>query len=257
MIKRTQLNSILVLVILLILWTGLYFSGLYSPLVLPSPLMVLQKIMYSFTNDDLLGQVFRSIIVIIKGLFIACAVVSGALFLSERYGQVGEGVNTLCALFHPLPGIAILPIFMIWFGVGESAIVAVIVHSVIWPLYLNLRSGIHSIPKVYEQVCRGFDIHGLTKWKHVYFPAVLPHILSGLRTGWARGWRALISAEMIFGAIGGGGGLGWFIFKNRVFMDTAGMFAGLIIVIGVGLIVEKGIFEVIESKTLRKWGMIE
>lgn len=255
--KRSQKHSIWVVLTLLLIWSVLSWSEIYSPLLLPSPILVVGKIVNAFKTDDLIGQITRSIFVIIKALGLSCLIVGVSLLVSEKYRSLDQVLSTLCALFHPLPGIAILPIFMIWFGVGEKAIIAVIVHSVIWPLFLNLRSGVESLPVVYEQVCRGFDVSGLVKWRHVYVPAILPHLLSGLRTGWARGWRALISAEMIFGAIGGGGGLGWFIFKNRVFMDTAGMFAGLIVVIAVGLVVEKGVFEIIEAKTLRKWGMIE
>ena len=255
--KTAQKNSFAVIVALLMVWTFMSSSGLYSPLVLPRPDAVGGKILNAFLKDDLFGQIMRSVFVIVKALALSGLIVGVWLLLSEKSRHMDEALNTLCSLFHPLPGIAILPIFMIWFGVGQEAIIAVIVHSVIWPLFLNLRSGIKSLPLVYDQVCRGFEVQGLSKWQHVYLPAVLPHMLSGLRTGWARGWRALISAEMIFGAIGGGGGLGWFIFKNRVFMDTAGMFAGLVIVIAVGLIVEKGVFETVEGKTLRKWGMME
>jgi len=220
-------------------------------------MQVFVKISLAFKNDDLLGQILRSLKAVSLGLIIAMILTTLMIGGSKLIPGVDFIMSTLSALMHPLPGIAILPIFMIWFGLGEAAIIAVIVHSVIWPLYSNLTMGIKSIPDLYSQVSRGFGLKGIKACYHVTLPSVLPYLLSGLRTGWARAWRALISAEMIFGAIGGGGGLGWFIFKNRVFMDTAGMFAGLIVVICVGLIVERGVFDLIETKTLKKWGMMQ
>lgn len=249
--------GIAVTVGLLLIWLAVTQMQVYSPLILPGPLVVFDKIISSFAHDDLSGQIVRSIVVVLKGLGMASFLTCILLILAELSETTENIIGSLCALFHPLPGIAILPIFMLWFGLGENAIAAVIVHSVIWPLYTNLSAGMKSIPEIYGQVARGFGISGLSRWRHIILPAVLPHMLSGLRTGWARAWRALISAEMIFGAIGDGGGLGWFIFKSRVFMDTAGMFAGLIIVVTIGLLVEKCVFDKVESLTLRKWGMME
>ncbi len=250
-------QSIGIALLFILLWEVAVRFGVYSELILPSPIDVFQKIVSAFLEDGLTGQIARSLIVVIKGLGIATILTCLVLALSELSRSSKRIFETLCTLFHPLPGVAILPVFMLWFGVGESAIVAVIVHSVIWPLFINLSAGRASVPDIYIQISYGFSITGINKWIHILLPAVLPYLLSGLRTGWARAWRALISAEMIFGAIGDGGGLGWFIFKSRVFMDTAGMFAGLVIVIIVGLIVEKFVFDMIENNTLRKWGIME
>lgn len=254
---RSSKQGVVITLLFLLLWEVVVRLGLYSELILPSPIHVYQKIFMAFQNEGLSGQIVRSIAVVVKGLSVATVMTCLFLVLSEFSRTIERIAETLCTIFHPLPGIAILPVFMLWFGVGEGAIVAVVVHSVIWPLYINLSTGKRSIPEIYGQVSRGFDIDGVNRWSHILIPAILPHLLSGMRTGWARAWRALISAEMIFGAIGNGGGLGWFIFKSRVFMDTAGMFAGLVVVIAVGLFVEKFFFDMIEEKTLRKWGIME
>jgi NitT/TauT family transport system permease protein len=250
-------KGILITLILIVIWHIAAESDLYSPLVLPAPYAVLKRLARGIAQEALVGQIIRSLKVVLYGLFGALGLTMVMLTLSNRWKAFDDVFSTLCALFHPLPGIAILPVFMIWLGIGQTSIVAVIIHSVLWPLYTNMTAGVRNIPPIYVQVARGFRIEGIGKWIHITLPAVLPYLLSGLRTGWARAWRALIGAEMVFGAIGSGGGLGWFIFKNRVFMDTAGMFAGLVVVIGIGLVVEKGLFDFIENITLRKWGMIE
>ena len=91
----------------------------------------------------------------------------------------------------------------------------------------------------------------------IYLPASLPSILSGLKVGWARAWRALISAEMIFGVSGAVGGLGWFIYVKRYQMDTAGTFAALVVIMIIGILIEHLLFNSLEKHTIRKWGMIK
>ena len=83
----------------------------------------------------------------------------------------------------------------------------------------------------------------------------LPHLLSGVKIAFARSWRALIGAEMVFGAMGTTGGIGWYIFKQRTFMNTSGLFAGILTVILVGILVESALFRLIEKKTIEKWGI--
>ena len=89
----------------------------------------------------------------------------------------------------------------------------------------------------------------------IYIPASFSYILSGIRTGWARAWRGLISAEMIFGTTSSGAGIGWFIFMKRTNVDIAGVFAALLLIIAIGIVVEYGVFHTIEKMTLKKWGM--
>jgi NitT/TauT family transport system permease protein len=89
----------------------------------------------------------------------------------------------------------------------------------------------------------------------ILIPAALPSILSGLKIGWAFAWRTLIAAELVFGATSRSGGLGWFIYENRNELETPSVFAGLFVVIIIGLLVESVIFRFIESRTVRRWGM--
>jgi NitT/TauT family transport system permease protein len=76
-----------------------------------------------------------------------------------------------------------------------------------------------------------------------------------LKTGWAFAWRTLIAAELVFGVASRTGGLGWYIFENRILLETANVFAGLLTIIIIGLIVENVVFRVIEDRTVRRWGM--
>jgi NitT/TauT family transport system permease protein len=154
-----------------------------------------------------------------------------------------------------LPAIALLPLSLLWFGLGERSIVFVIVHSVLWPLALNAHAGFLGVGETLRMVGRSLGLRGLAYVRKILLPAAFPAILTGLKIAWAFAWRTLIAAELVFGVSSGNGGLGWFIFENRNRLEIANVFAGLLAVILVGLLVEGAIFRVIERLTIRRWGM--
>ncbi len=102
---------------------------------------------------------------------------------------------------------------------------------------------------------QNYGLRGLRYVTMILIPAAFPSILTGLKIGWAFAWRTLIAAELVFGVSSRSGGLGWFIFENRNQLETADVFAGLTMVIIIGLLVESVIFRTIETRTVRKWGM--
>ncbi len=175
------------------------------------------------------------------------------LAVTTRIGA--EFLETITAMFNPLPAIALMPLALLWFGLGVKSLIFVIIHSVLWPMSLNTYTGFVTVPPTLRRVGENF---GLTGWRFVagiLLPAAFPHILSGVKIGWAFAWRTIIAAEMVFGVAGSQGGLGWFIYQNRFEMNTDLVFAGLLTVILIGLLVENLFFKWLERKTVLRWGM--
>jgi len=157
-------------------------------------------------------------------------------------------------MFNPLPAIALLPLALLWFGLGQASLIFVLVHSVLWPLALNIFAGFQAVPETLRMAGRNY---GLTGWRFVaqiLVPAALPSIVSGLKIAWAFAWRTLIAAELVFGASSGRGGLGWYIFQSRNELYTDQVFAGLAMVIIIGLLVENVVFATVERATILRWG---
>lgn len=144
---------------------------------------------------------------------------------------------------------------MLWFGLGTGSLVFVLVHSVLWPLALTTYAGFQAVPETLRMAGRNYGLRGPRYVAQLLIPAALPAILSGLKIGWAFAWRTLIAAELVFGATSGQGGLGWYIFQNRNELYTDRVFAGLAMVIVLGLLVEGVVFQAIERLTVRRWGM--
>lgn len=166
-----------------------------------------------------------------------------------------ELLNTLVAMFSPLPAIALLPLAMLWFGPGERSLLVVLVHAVLWPFALAVLSGFDGVPETQRLVGRNYGLRGWSYVLHIHILAALPSILYGLKIGWAFVWRALTAAELVFGVSSSAGGLGWFIFRNRNELYTDKVFAGLAMVIIIGILVEGVAFRLLEKVTVRRWGM--
>lgn len=241
--------------IILAIWEITAQSGAFPQAIFPSLLVIAGALGDSIASGEIILQTGFSLALILQGLLIGLllAILMSSLAVSNK---VFNGlVDTLTAIAHPLPGIALLPLIIIWFGTGTISIIVIIVHSVIWPMVLNIMTGFRAIPPIYKEAGLNFGLNHFQIIKDIMIPASLPYVVSGIRIGWARAWRALISAEMIFGAVGLKGGLGWYIFKQRVFMDTPGMFAGLIVIVVIGILVEDCVFAAFEERTVKKWGM--
>src|SRR5690606_33574985 len=153
------------------------------------------------------------------------------------------------------PAIALLPLALIWFGLGVSSIAFVIVHSVLWAVSLNVLTGFRSVPETLRMSGRNYGLTGVRYVTKILMPAAFPSILAGLKIGWAFAWRTLIAAELVFGVSSRAGGLGWYIFEARQQLLTAQVFAGLLTVILIGLFVESVIFRAIEARTVQRSGM--
>ncbi|MBX3716828.1 MAG: ABC transporter permease [Burkholderiales bacterium] len=243
-----------ILVILALAWE-IYGRYLQNPLMVPTFSNMVAALWDATVHGPLLERVYTSIRVLLIGYAcgVGLAAVFTALAVSTRVGT--DLLSTLTAMFNPLPAIALLPLALLWFGLGVPSLVFVIIHSVLWAVALNTHSGFLSVSETMRMAGQNYGLRGVRFVVHVLMPAAFPAILAGLKIGWAFAWRTLIAAELVFGVSSRSGGLGWFIFENRNQLETAYVFAGLTAVIIIGLLVESVIFRNIEVRTVRKWGM--
>jgi NitT/TauT family transport system permease protein len=243
------------LLVLLALGWELYARHLNNPLLVPTFVSTLQAFWEAISTGDLLSKAINSVRLLLQGyaLGLALAVLLTAFAMITQIGN--DLLETLTSMFNPLPAIALLPLALIWFGLGDKSIIFVLVHSVLWAVALNTHSGFRSVSNTMRMVGRNYGLRGMTFIFRILIPAAFPSILTGLKIGWAFAWRTLIAAELVFGASSGKGGLGWFIYESKNQLDIPSVFAGLFTVILIGLLVENLIFRNIEAATVKKWGM--
>lgn len=252
--NRGEVRKAFILVVLAAIWQ-VYAVQLDNPLLFPTFTATVEAFWQGIVTGGLLGKAWFSIKVLLQGYAagLAIAAVLVVIAITSRIGN--DLLETLTSMFNPLPAIALLPLALIWFGLGNASLVFVLIHSVLWAVALNTHSGFLSVSNTLRMVGRNYGLTGLRYVAKILIPAAFPSILTGLKIGWAFAWRTLIAAELVFGVSAGSGGLGWFIFENKNLLEIPSVFAGLFTVILIGLVVENLIFRNIEIHTVRKWGM--
>ena len=243
----------LIIVVLAAIWQA-YGSYLDNPLLFPTFSDTIAALWEKVRDGTIPMRAWTSLKVLFMGYAagIALAAILTVLAISTRIGT--DFLETVTAMFNPLPAIALLPLALIWFGLGSGSLVFVLIHSVLWPVALNTHSGFKSVSNTLRMVGRNYGLTGFSYVIRILIPAGFVAILTGLKIGWAFAWRTLIAAELVFGVSSGQGGLGWFIFENRNLLEIPAVFAGLLTVILIGLVVENLIFRTIERKTVLTWG---
>jgi len=252
--NQIWLRKVFLLVVIAVIWQ-LYAARLDNPLMLPTFSDTLRALQENLASGVLLARAWTSIQVLLLGFAtgVTLAAILTTLAITTRIGT--DFLETMTAMFNPLPAIALLPLALIWFGLGIGSLIFVLVHSVLWAVALNTHAGFRAVSPTLRMVGRNYGLSGLRLVFQILIPAAFPSILAGLKIGWAFAWRTLIAAELVFGVSSGQGGLGWFIFQAKNQLDIPEVFAGLLSIILIGLTVENVIFRTLETRTVRRWGM--
>jgi NitT/TauT family transport system permease protein len=253
-LRLTAVRRIIVVLVLALLWQ---FGATYiaNALLFPTLTETLGALWEGVVDGPLIERTLTSLQVLLMGYAIGLTL-AGLFTTFAVSTRVGTDVlSTLTAMFNPLPAIALLPLALLWFGLGAKSLVFVIVHSVLWAVALNTHSGFTSVSETLRMAGQNCGLRGVNYVARLLVPAAFPSILTGLKIGWAFAWRTLIAAELVFGVSSRSGGLGWFIFENRNQLEIPSVFAGLLTVILIGLLVESVIFRAIENATIKRWGM--
>jgi NitT/TauT family transport system permease protein len=243
------------LVLLAVLWEIIYRAGITSPILFPSFLDVLTQFWLSA------GELFKRVGVTFSFIGYAMAIslfLSFLLtFLAMRSQAVASIVELILAMMHPLPSVALLPLLIIWFGLGSFSLLLVVLNSALWPIFLNAYTGFKTVHRTYIEVGENIGLKGLKLFWHVILPSALPYLITGFEISWARSWRAAIAVELVFGAATTSGGIGWTIYMSYFDMETPLLIAAIMTIAVVGVLAEKLGMENLEKKTILRWGMIQ
>ncbi|HTC99848.1 MAG TPA: ABC transporter permease [Bradyrhizobium sp.] len=252
--NMSGLRKLFLLVVLAIIWE-IYARYVDNELLFPTFSSTIEAMVTNIANGVLISRVWVSLRILLMGygLGIGIATVLTCLAVGFRLGT--DLLEILTAMFNPLPAIALLPLAMIWFGLGTGSLVFVLAHSVVWAVALNTHSGFLSVSRTLRMLGQNYNLGRIRYIRKILIPAAFPNILTGLKIAWAFAWRTLIAAELVFGVSSGNGGLGWFIYERKNSLDIPAVFAGLLTVIAIGLLVENLIFKVIEKRTVMRWGL--
>jgi NitT/TauT family transport system permease protein len=248
----TQIGWLLFCVIV---WELLFRAQVTSELLFPSILDV--AVQFWTRSGELSMRVLTTLSYILYAMGISLVLSFFLTFLSMRSRWVASVMEMILAMMHPLPSVALLPLLIIWFGLGPLSLLIVVLNSALWPIFLNAYTGFRTVHQTYIEVGRNIGLRGLKLFWHVVLPSALPYLITGFEISWARSWRAAIAVELVFGAATTSGGIGWTIYMSYFDMETPLMIAAIFTVAIVGVLAEKLGMENLEKKTVLRWGMIQ
>lgn len=250
------IGSIIFAVGLVALWQLLYVAATdwiewAKPYAVPHPLGVWKSICALAMNGTLLSAVVNSMLRVLMGfgISIAIGIVFGILIIQSEY--LARNLKPLILGIQTLPSICWVPFAILWFGLGESAIIFVVVMGSAFSIAIAVESGIKSVPPIYIKAARTMGVSGRKLYTKVIFPAALPFFVSGLKQGWSFAWRALMSGEVMSASVG----LGFTLTQGRDLADINQVMTVMLVIIFIGIVIDKGVFSSVEHHILRKRGL--
>ena len=238
------------------LWQLAYTAGIKEPYQLPSPADVWRALRDSAASGDLAEGVYNSLRRGGLGFLASLAIGTPLGLLIARVRPVRRAIGPLISGLQSLPSVAWVPAAIIWFGLSDATIYAVVLLGAVPSIANGMVSGIDQIPPLYERVGRVLGARGLTAARFVLLPAAMPGYVGGLRQGWAFSWRSLMAAELIARSPDLGLGLGQLLDQGRQLSDMAMVFSGILTILVVGIAVELCVFAPVERRVLRRRGLL-
>ncbi|MGH2598575.1 MAG: ABC transporter permease [Dehalococcoidia bacterium] len=249
---RRVRGSVGAILLTVALWELVARSELFPPVLLPGVGEVAGTFLRVLLDGTLLANTATTAARLVTGYVIAVVLGIGGGLLMGRSRLSEEIGLPLVSFLLPIPSIALVPLFTIWFGLGSLPTIVLVIFVATPPIALNTYTGVRGIDPVLLRAASAMGSRGADLFRKVMLPAALPGILAGLRFGLSVAWRATIAGELISATETG---LGWMLFDAREFLHTDVMLATLVAMALLGMVIERIGFEVIERRTLMRWGM--
>lgn len=239
------------IVALLIIWEGVFRLGLMPKWAFPSPVQVARAFYDLSLSGELLTNAGASVLRQFTGVILA-AIFGIPVGLALGASPTARAAFLpLCRMVYPIPGIAWIPLAILWFGVGFNSTVFVIFFSGIWPIIFNTMAGVQTLSGQYTDVARVYMAPRGLYTRRILIPGSLPFIIAGLRLTYGVGWRVIVGAEMISSIVG----LGFLIDNARWQLRPDIMVCGMITIAMIGWVSENWFFDWVERRTIDRWGM--
>ena len=245
------LKNVVFYAVLLGAWWGIARAHIWPPYLVPAPGDVLLSLHDGFKDGSIWIGIRISMVRVVVGYLLSIALgfvlglgISTSKFLEDTLGR-------LLTSLQSLPSICWLPLAILWFGLSDKAIYFVIVMGSMFSIAMSMESSRAAIPRIIPMAGRNLGASGIKLFWYVLLPASLPHLVSGLKQGWAFAWRALISAEMIIISLG----LGQLLMTGRDLNDMSQVLAILFVILVLGWAIDLVVFRTIENRVAARWGL--
>jgi NitT/TauT family transport system permease protein len=200
-------------------------------------------------GPNIYEQLGSSFVRAISGFAIAAAFAIPLGLFVGRIRAVREYVDPVIRALYPIPGIAWIPLAILWFGLGNTAVIFVVFVAEFFPLYFNTEAGARNINPILIDAARCFGAKRLTLLRRVILPASIPYIITGMRIALGGAWRMIVAGEMLASQ----SGIGSILMESRYQFRATDLMMAMILISVVGYATERLIVGTIERKTTEKW----
>ena len=235
---------------LLLLWWVSSFFVWVNPYLLPSPSSVFQAFLELLESGELFEHILASVGRSFGGYFFASCIALPLAYLFAKQETIHRQGHIILESLRMIPPLSLIPLLILWLGIGEPAKICIVLLASFFPIYLNAYSGFKQLDYRFGELASILNLSPLEKVRHIEFPGALPAIFTGLRLGFGYSWRALVSAELIAAS----SGLGYLISDASEMARTDRVFVGILTIAVLGIV-----GDVLFQKALRKiapWSQI-
>jgi NitT/TauT family transport system permease protein len=250
---KRWLMAALFFLALLGVWELLVRKGIWSPVLIPSPMDVGRYLIGAIEDKSLLESSYVTLKRLVLGYVVSLVIGLPLGLLNARFRFCEDTIGVLALGLQTLPSVCWAPLALLWFGQTETAMFFIVIMGSLWSVTLATDAGVRSVPPIYSRAARTMGSRGLHTWLKVILPASLPFVVSGMKQGWAFAWRSLMAAE-IYVTILTGFGLGHLLHYGRELHAMEQVIAIMMVIILIGLLADKILFSPIERFMHRRWG---
>jgi NitT/TauT family transport system permease protein len=250
---RMVLRAGATLVLAAALYEVIARSGHFPAVLVPTLEKVGRTLLNVLLDGSMLRHAWHTLARVMIGLSLAIAVGLPLGILMGRFRPIEGFVLPLASALMPIPSLAWVPVFILWFGIGDTVAVLIVFYAALFPMLLNAWSGVRSVNPLWLRAAGAMGANERSLFWKVIIPGASPFIITGLRQAFLRSWIAVVGAEMIAGS---DWGLGWVIFDAKEFLNADVMLASLAVIGAIGFTFERLVFGSIEQATVQRWGMV-
>ena len=250
---KRWLIAILFFAALVVAWEWVVRRGVWSPVLVPSPVEIARYYLGAIKDGTLLDSSYVTLKRLLLGYAAGLGLGLPLGLLTARFKFFQDTVGVLALGLQTLPSVCWAPLALLWFGQTETAMFFIVIMGSLWSITLATESGVRNVPPIYVRAARTMGSAGMHTWCKVILPASLPFVVSGMKQGWAFAWRSLMAAE-IYISILTGFGLGYLLHYGREFHAMDQVLGIMIVIIVIGLLADKILFSPIERFMHRRWG---
>jgi NitT/TauT family transport system permease protein len=250
---RTILRGTVTILIVAALYEVTARSGMFPRALMPTLGKVGSTLVDLLADGTMLRHAFYTLYRMLSGFALAVAIGLPLGILMGRYRAVEGFFLPLTSALMPIPSLAWVPVFILWFDLGNTVTVLIVFYAAMFPMVLSAWSGMRSVNRLWLRAAGAMGANENKLFWKVILPGASPFIITGLRQAFLRAWIAVVGAEMLAASEWG---LGWVIYDSKEFLNVDVMLASVAVIGVIGFAFERLVFGSLERATVQRWGMV-